>query len=109
MDWTRNKSDKGLLFVNESNTAPPRDVPWYPDVRELQPDNLQLLRSLRQQVSDELGPNEVVSDLDLVHFALRELSHALKSSAREDKILRFLFMLLTYKKPINRFDERLKQ
>ena len=74
-------------------------MPWYPRVPELTPEDLQLLRWLRQELSNELGPAEIISDSDLVSLALRELELALRSADREVEILRFRFYLAARENP----------
>ena len=74
-------------------------MPWYPRVPELTPEDLQLLRWLRRELSSELGPAETISDADLVFLALRELEVALHAAEREDEILRLRFYLTARENP----------
>lgn len=90
---SKRKSDRGTLSLHECKTPLPGDVPWYPELTELQPEDFHLLHWLRAQVGDALGQDEIVSDLDVLHLALQELLYALRSPAREDKVLRLLFRL----------------
>lgn len=55
--------------------------------------DVHLLNSLRQQLSDELGSEEPITDQDILYLALEELQLALKSSRREDESLRLQFQL----------------
>lgn len=70
--------------------SPPNDVPWYRELPELRPEDLRLLRDLLREVNDALVADEMVSDRDVLHLALQELLYSLRSSAREDKVLRLL-------------------
>ena len=72
-----------------------KDIPWYPLVTQLTPEDLQLLHWLRQELSNELGPTDLIGDADLVYLALQELQLALRSADREDEILRLRFYLTT--------------
>jgi hypothetical protein len=89
----RRKSDNAMLSLLERNDWLPRDAPWYPEALELRPEDFQLLQRLRQELSDELEPGELVSDLDVLYFALQELACTLKLPSREDEVLKLLFYL----------------
>src|SRR5215472_11877647 len=89
----RSKSDRTFLPDRESNQYLPGDAPWYPATLKLQPNDHALLLWLRREVCEKLGPAESLSDCDLLQFALQELLLALRSPAREDKVLRLRFYL----------------
>lgn len=89
----RRKSDNANLWLLECHNWLPRNVPWYPQALELRPEDFQLLQRLRQELSDELEPGELVSDLDVLYFALQELSVTLKSPSRKDEVLKLMFFL----------------
>ena len=81
------------LRLREHTLWPMKDMPWYPCIPKFRPEDLELLRGLRRDLSDELGSDLVISDGDIVYLALRNLQLALKSAEREDKILRLGFRL----------------
>lgn len=55
--------------------------------------DIHLLNSLRQQLSEELDSEEPITDQDILYLALEELQLALRSSRREDEVLRLQFQL----------------
>jgi hypothetical protein len=56
-------------------------------------EDVQLMNCLRQELNDELGPEHTISDREVLFLALQELQLALRSSQREDKVLRLQFHL----------------
>lgn len=70
------------------------DMPWGPSVPQLIPTEteLQLLHILRQELTYELGPQEI-DDCDVLRFALQELQLKIRNSDREDLLLRLRFHL----------------
>ena len=89
----REKSRHRTLQLRECG-AWPKDMPWYPRVPKLMPEDLELLRWLRQELSSELGRTEIINDSDLLYLALRELELVLRSADREEKILKLRFQLM---------------
>lgn len=88
-----NENDRHRIFQLRECTASLQNMPWYPRVPQLTPEDLELLHWLRLELSHELGPTDIISDADLVYLALRELELALRSADREDEILRLRFHL----------------
>jgi hypothetical protein len=73
--------------------SPAKLLPWEPDRIELTLDELQLLAWLSQELNQELESEEVISQSDVLHFALQELQLKLRSSDREEVLLRLGFLL----------------
>ena len=101
----RRKGNRAILPLRESEQWLPRDAPWYPEALELQPDDHRLLLWLRRELGENLGPAGSAGDLKLLQFALQELLCALRSPARQDKLLRLRFYLSEQRgKPDTRLD-----
>jgi hypothetical protein len=74
-------------------SPPSARLPWEPGRIELTHDELQLLAWLWQELSQELGPEEVISHSDVLHFALQELQLKFQSGHGQDVLLRLGFHL----------------
>lgn len=75
-------------------SPPSEPLPWEPNRIELTPDERQLLNWLWRELNHELAPEELVSESDVLHFALQELQRKLGSEHRQDVVLRLGFHLL---------------
>jgi len=69
------------------------NLPWDPRLPILTADQVHLLRGLCRELNDELACEEVISDRDVLHFALEELQAKFRSSARADILSRLSFHL----------------
>jgi hypothetical protein len=70
-----------------------QSLPWDPCPPMLTIEELHLLRGLRQELNHELAEEEVISDREVLHFALQELQAKFRSSARTDILSRLAFHL----------------
>ena len=67
--------------------------PWEPRSIELTPDERRLLGWLCGELNQELGPANVISDSDVLCFALKQLQSKLRDSNREDVLLKLEYHL----------------
>jgi len=74
-------------------TAPTERLPWEPGRIELTPDEHQLLAWLWRELTQELGPEGVISKSDVLYFALEQLQLKLRHGNREDILLRLGYHL----------------
>jgi hypothetical protein len=75
---------KPISILPVRQASPSERLPWEPGRIELTPDERQLLAWLRRELNQELGPEEVISESDVLHFALEQLQLKLRHSNRED-------------------------
>lgn len=68
-------------------------LPWEPGTIDLTPDELQVLSWLSRELTQELGPGEVLSQSDALRFALQELQLKVRDSRRENLLLRLGYHL----------------
>lgn len=87
----RKNRDRLGLLLREADPLPPLGL--HRNLPELPSEELQALTLLRRALCDEVESAETVNDRDILHIALQELLSALRSSDREDTVLRFLFWL----------------
>lgn len=75
-------------------SPPSEPLPWEPNRIELTPDERQLLIWLCRELNHELAQEELISESDVLYFALQELQMKLDSEHRQDVVLRLGFHLL---------------
>ena len=101
MERTQTRIRQLLRRANMKTSALPRlrefslteNLPWDPRLPILTADQVHLLRGLCRELNDELACEEVISDRDVLHFALEELQAKFRSSARADILSRLSFHL----------------
>jgi hypothetical protein len=88
---TNVQTPTSILPLRES--PPSERLPWEPGNIELTPDERQLLAWLWRELNQELGPEEEISESGVLYFALEQLQLKLRSSHREEMLLRLEFQL----------------
>lgn len=88
--FTNGKRNQLLLPLREGGGWETKKIPWDLETSMFSSEDLELLRWLRRELSRELELAEI-NDGDVMYFALQELSRALGSPDREDKLLKLLF------------------
>lgn len=84
-----------LISIFPFRPSPPSEpLPWEPNRIELTPDERQLLAWLWRELNHGLAEEELISESDVVYFALQELEMKLGSEHRQDVVLRLGFHLL---------------
>lgn len=84
-----------LSILPLRKSSPPSErLPWEPDRIELTPVERQLLAWLSRELNHELAPEELLSESDVLNFALQELQLKLQSGNRQDVVLRLRFHVL---------------
>jgi len=74
--------------------SPPEPLPWEPDRIELTPVEHRLLTWLSRELNHQLAPEQLISESDVLNFALQELQMKLQSGEQQDVVLRLGFHLL---------------
>jgi len=88
-----------LISILPLRQSPPCEpLPWEPDRIELKPDERQLLACLCEELNHELSGEELISEADVLNFALHELQLKLTSGNRQDMVLRLGFHLLNLRR-----------
>jgi len=83
-----------LLSILPLRHSPPYEaLPWEPSRIELTPHEVQLLACLWRELNQELAPEEVISESDVLHFALQVLQLKIQSGRLQDVLLRLGFHL----------------
>jgi hypothetical protein len=77
--------------LRESSSS--EHLPWEPGCIDLTPNERQVLVWLWRELTQELGPEEVISESDVLHFALQELQLKFRDSKRVDVLLRLGYYL----------------
>ena len=87
---------RALLSILPLRKSSPRceRLPWEPDSIELTPVERQLLAWLSQELNCELAPEELISESEILNFALEELQLKLRGGNRQDVLLRLGFHVL---------------
>ena len=87
---------RALLSILPLRKSSPRceRLPWEPDSIELTPVERQLLAWLSRELNHELAAEELISESDVLNFALQELQVKLQSGHRHDVLLRLASHLL---------------
>ena len=81
-----------LSILPLQKSSPPSErLPWEPERIELTPLECQLLAWLSRELNHELAPEELLSESDVLNFALQELQRKLGSGNRQDVVLRLGF------------------
>lgn len=75
-------------------SSPSQHLPWEPNRIELTANERQLLAWLWRELNYELAQEELISESDVLHFALQELQMKLRTEHRQDVVLRLGFQLL---------------
>ena len=84
-----------LISIFPFRPAPPSErLPWEPKRIELTPDERRLVAWLWRELNHKLAPEELISESDVLNFALQELQMKLESENRPDVVLRLGFHLL---------------
>jgi hypothetical protein len=83
-----------LISILPLRQSPPSErLPWEPSRIEVTPDAVLLLASLWRELNQEFAPEELISECDVLHFALQELQLKIHSGRRQDVLLRLGFHL----------------
>jgi len=87
---------RAMISILPLRRSPPSEpLPWEPATIELTPAERQLIASLWRELNHELRPEEVISESDVLTFALEELQLKLRSDDRHDLVRRLDFHLLS--------------
>lgn len=86
---------RALISILPLRRSPPFErLPWEPGSIELTPQERQLIASLWRELNHELAPEGVITESDVLNFALWELQLKLRSEHRQDVVARLDFRLL---------------
>jgi hypothetical protein len=80
-----------ILPLRESPSS--ERLPWEPSRIELAPQEVLLLAALWRELHQEFTHGGVMSEFDILHFALQELQLKIQSGRRQDVLLRLGFHL----------------
>jgi len=84
-----------LISIFPFRPSPPSErLPWEPNRIELTAKERQLLAWLWRELNHQLTPEELISESDVLDFALQELQMKLQTEHRRDVVLRLGFHLL---------------